>query len=97
MTFELRYGTVYKAVQLDVRFSYGTFVNVVNRNTLTDQGWGPEESTQPYFPFKIGQEFNLTIVVTLLEFDVSTDIELCLSIYCYRNLSNVDPRNTIPI
>ncbi|XP_041379085.1 sushi, von Willebrand factor type A, EGF and pentraxin domain-containing protein 1-like, partial [Gigantopelta aegis] len=65
-TVELRYAnSAYRAIQMDIRFNFGTYVNTVVRNTLTSAGWGYENSTQPYFPFAIGRPFNLTIVMTV--------------------------------
>ncbi|XP_041372644.1 uncharacterized protein LOC121385919 [Gigantopelta aegis] len=74
-TVELRYANgAYRAIQIDIRFIYGGYVNTVVRNMYTSAGWGYENSTQPYFPFAIGRPFNLTVVTTVSSgFDIYVD------------------------
>ncbi|XP_041372647.1 CUB and sushi domain-containing protein 1-like [Gigantopelta aegis] len=85
-TVELRYDNgLYRAIQIDIRFIFGAFVNTVVRNMYTSAGWGYENSTQPYFPFAIGRPFNLTVVTT-----VSSGFDLLIVFHLVRVIESCE-------
>lgn len=50
-------------MHFDVRFHFGSNVNVVVRNHCQRGGWGPEENQLSHFPFVSNSNFDLLILV----------------------------------
>ncbi|XP_041373875.1 galectin-3-like [Gigantopelta aegis] len=72
IVIDLRHGANIPFI-LNIRFQEGSGSNTVVRNSRIDNIWGQEQRTQPYFPFRVGRPFNLTILLRDSAFEMYMD------------------------
>ncbi|XP_060597378.1 galectin-4-like isoform X6 [Ruditapes philippinarum] len=85
------YGDI--AFHFDVRFNYGNDRNVIVRNSLLTNSWGPEERTLPcgYFPFQPNMYFEAIVLVEPYCFKVAVNNQHLLEFnHRVRQLNLID-------
>lgn len=61
------------ALHMNNWFKPAKETNQVIRNTRTADGWGPEESDIPFFPYLVNETFKMEILCERARFRVSID------------------------